>query len=44
MLYQVARLGSGFTVLVDGVASGQYETRGQAIAAAISMKEGLGDV
>ena len=38
-IYQVARQGSGFTVLVDGNAHGNYETRGQAVKAAIEMKE-----
>lgn len=38
-MYQVSRLGSQFTVLVNGVASGRYETRGLAVAAAITMKE-----
>lgn len=38
-MYQVSRLGSSFTVLVNGVASGQFETRGMAVAAALTMKE-----
>jgi hypothetical protein len=38
-MYQVSRLGSGFTVLVDGVASGFHETRGEAVRAALEMKE-----
>jgi len=38
-MFQVSRLGSKFTVLVRGVASGSYETRGAAVAAAIAMKE-----
>ena len=40
MIYQVSRLGTGFTVLVDGVSHGSYTTRGQAVAAAINLKEG----
>lgn len=38
-IYQVSRYGSGFTVLVDGVPTTQYSTRGAAIKAAIQMKE-----
>lgn len=38
-MVQVVRQGSGFTVLVDGVAGRQYETRGEAIAAALEIKE-----
>jgi hypothetical protein len=38
-MVQVSRLGSGFTVLVDGVPGQQYETRGEAVAAALKIKE-----
>ena len=40
-MIQVSRLGSAFTVLVDGVATGRYETRGAAVKAALTMKEGV---
>jgi hypothetical protein len=40
-MVQVSRLGSGFTVLVDGVAGSTYATRGEAVAAAIKLKEML---
>ena len=39
MIYQVSRLGNRFTVLVDGVASTTFATRGEAIKAALAMKE-----
>lgn len=38
-IYQVARLGSGYTVMVDGVATTQYTLRGDAVKAALAMKE-----
>lgn len=38
-MVQVSRLGSGFTVLVDGVANGSYVTRGEAVAVALKLKE-----
>lgn len=38
-IYQVARLGRGFTVLVDGVSHGSYVTRGAAVSAALKIKE-----
>lgn len=38
-IYQVSKYGSGYTVLVDGVPTTQYTTRGAAILAAIQMKE-----
>lgn len=38
-IYQVSPLGTRFTVLVDGVASGSFDTRGEAIQAALLMKE-----
>lgn len=38
-MFQVSRLGSKFTVLVNGIASGSHDTRGQAVAAALTMKE-----
>jgi hypothetical protein len=38
-MVQVSRLGSKFTVLVNGVSHGSYETRGEAIKAAIEYKE-----
>ena len=41
-IYQVAHQGSGFTVLVDGNAQGTYETRGEAVKAALDMKENNG--
>jgi len=37
-MVQVSRLGSGFTVLIDGVAGQQFPTRGEAVAHAITMK------
>ena len=38
-MVQVSRLGSKFTVLVNGVSHGSYETRGEAITAALKYKE-----
>jgi len=38
-MIQVSRLGSGFTVLVDGVAGQQFPSRGEAVAHAITLKE-----
>lgn len=38
-IYQVSNYGGGYTVLVDGVPTTQYTTRGAAVKAAIQMKE-----
>lgn len=38
-IYQVSRFGDGFTVMVDGVPTTQYTTRGAAVKAALQMKE-----
>lgn len=41
-MIRVARVGSGFAVLVDGVVTTpQRETRGEAIKDAIKLKEGM---
>ena len=39
-MIQVAQQGKHYTVLQDGVANGLYETRGEAVAAALVLKEG----
>lgn len=39
-MVQVSRIGNRFTVIVDGVAGKFFDTRGEAIAAAIKIKEG----
>lgn len=38
-MIQVSALGAKFTVLVNGVAEGSYDTRGQAVKAAIKLRE-----
>lgn len=38
-MVQVSRIGNRFTVLVDGVAGKPFDTRGEAIAAALKLKE-----
>ena len=38
-MIQVARLGSGFTVLVDGVADGTFTDRQSAIRHALAIRE-----
>lgn len=39
-IYQVSKIGTRYTVLVDGVPSKTFDTRGEAIQAALVMKEG----
>jgi hypothetical protein len=38
-MVQVSRIGNRFTVLVDGVAGKSFDTRGEAIKAALKLKE-----